>query len=326
MINVGLYYLETQKGPVEGWLKASNALRDLGINLLPRTYNYSNEKLDVLVTQQFNLGMDTNPKTLPPTILLERADSAIAWCRKIASWETIKLILKVGTLRDTSLHNFCYGRYHAAILRKTHIDPRIILNEEILKKYKPGLSYLTYNVMEDFTKQTHTPKTKGVFFAGTTFYPNEECVSSHRNYLCKKLASRFDSTVIRSRALPRKEYLKLLSEHKVAISPWGYGEMAYRDYEAILSGCVLIKPNTDFVLCHPDIMISGKHYVECKPDWSDLNDKINQVLSGWESYTEMRNSSKDLLLKHTDVTEIAKYLKGLIQEALNDPQKKFTDT
>lgn len=51
------------------------------------------------------------------------------------------------------------------------------------------------------------------------------------------------------------EFYDLLSDVKFFVSPYGYGEFANKDYEAVLSGCVLVSlaPSTATAawVCHP---------------------------------------------------------------------------
>lgn len=77
--------------------------------------------------------------------------------------------------------------------------------------------------------------------------------------------------------LPFDEYMGILRRTKVVVSPWGYGEWCWRDFEAIRAGCVLLKPRCDVVTC-PNIYRDG--WVEWyDPDHSDLENKIDKVLA-----------------------------------------------
>ena len=44
------------------------------------------------------------------------------------------------------------------------------------------------------------------------------------------------------------KYHKLLEDSKVVISPFGWGELAYRDFEAFYNSCLLLKPNIDHLI------------------------------------------------------------------------------
>ena len=70
--------------------------------------------------------------------------------------------------------------------------------------------------------------------------------------------------------------MRVLRSTKVVVSPWGYGEWCWRDFEAIRAGCVLMKPRCDVVTA-PDVYRDG--WLEWyNPDHSDLNSRVDEVL------------------------------------------------
>lgn len=86
--------------------------------------------------------------------------------------------------------------------------------------------------------------------------------------------------------LERQQYFNVLTNSKICISPYGYGEIAIRDIEAILSGCIVIKPDMSFVDTNPNIY-NQETCVFCKPNFSDLNEKIDYIISNYESLYEV---------------------------------------
>ena len=75
-------------------------------------------------------------------------------------------------------------------------------------------------------------------------------------------------------------------DSKICMAPIGYGETAVRDIEAAAYGSVLIKPDMSFVDTKPFIYEDGKTYIACKYDWSDVEEKIDYVLS---NYNELQS-------------------------------------
>jgi len=70
-------------------------------------------------------------------------------------------------------------------------------------------------------------------------------------------------------------YWQHLMNARIVISPWGYGASCWRDYEAIIAGCHLVKPPCNFVLQSPDIY--NENYMKfCNK--SDLADTITELL------------------------------------------------
>ena len=66
---------------------------------------------------------------------------------------------------------------------------------------------------------------------------------------------------------------------KICVSPFGYGEICYRDYEAALHGCLLFKPDMSHVRSEPDIFRPFDTYVPLKWDYSDLGEKVARYVA-----------------------------------------------
>ena len=69
------------------------------------------------------------------------------------------------------------------------------------------------------------------------------------------------------------------------MAPIGYGEMAPRDIEAAMFGCVLVKPDMSYIDSKPFIFEDDETYIAVNYDWSNLEEKIDYVLS---NYKEVR--------------------------------------
>jgi hypothetical protein len=78
--------------------------------------------------------------------------------------------------------------------------------------------------------------------------------------------------------VPRSEYFKELFASKLCFSPFGYGEVCWRDYEAAFAGALLIKPNMDHIDSRPDIFQAHRTYVPVRWDLSDLEATVRYYL------------------------------------------------
>jgi Glycosyl transferases group 1 len=76
-----------------------------------------------------------------------------------------------------------------------------------------------------------------------------------------------------------EEYYHEMMSSKICISPFGYGEICWRDFEAMLCRCLLIKPDMSHVETNPDIFQPYKTYVPVKWDFSDLEEKCIYYLT-----------------------------------------------
>ena len=82
--------------------------------------------------------------------------------------------------------------------------------------------------------------------------------------------------------LPRKEYLAELGRSKMCFSPFGYGEVCWRDFEAMMTGSLLLKPDVRHLVTDPDVFIPGETYIPIAWDFSDLAEKVEYYLRNEE--------------------------------------------
>lgn len=81
------------------------------------------------------------------------------------------------------------------------------------------------------------------------------------------------------------EYIDEIARSKLCFSPFGYGEVCWRDFEAILAGALLIKPSMDHIETNPNIYIPYETYVPVAWDYSDFE---SQCLRYLQDETERR--------------------------------------
>ena len=87
--------------------------------------------------------------------------------------------------------------------------------------------------------------------------------------------------------LPKQEYIQKLYQSKICLSPFGMGEICYRDFEAMQFGTLLMKPDQSCVQTCPNPYIENETYISVKPDWSDLNEKIEDIVSNYNNYAHI---------------------------------------
>jgi hypothetical protein len=82
--------------------------------------------------------------------------------------------------------------------------------------------------------------------------------------------------------LGQREYMRELHDSTLCLSPFGYGEICWRDYEAVMCGSLLLKPDTSHVLTTPDIFVGQgdkQTYVPLRWDFADLEEKVHHYLA-----------------------------------------------
>jgi len=86
--------------------------------------------------------------------------------------------------------------------------------------------------------------------------------------------------------MPFQEYVRNLWNSKICLSPFGMGELCFRDFEAIQFGTIILKPSQSKVDSIPNIMFDDVTYIPCKYDWSDLEEKIDYILTNFDELNE----------------------------------------
>lgn len=79
--------------------------------------------------------------------------------------------------------------------------------------------------------------------------------------------------------LPYQEYISLLAKSKSCLSPFGMGEVCFRDFEANQFLNVLIKPDMSCVETYPNFYIDGETYLATNLDWSNVEEVIDTSMS-----------------------------------------------
>ena len=77
----------------------------------------------------------------------------------------------------------------------------------------------------------------------------------------------------------REEYFKELFDAKLCFSPFGYGEVCWRDFEAMFTGSLLLKPDMSHLDCYPEVFIPYQTYVPLAWDLSDFDEKVDYYLN-----------------------------------------------
>ncbi|MFD3191572.1 glycosyltransferase [Sedimentitalea sp. HM32M-2] len=71
--------------------------------------------------------------------------------------------------------------------------------------------------------------------------------------------------------VPPAEYYREMLRSRLCVSPFGFGEICWRDFEAMLCGCLLVKPDMSHVTTLPDLFVPHETYVPVSWDYSDFS-------------------------------------------------------
>lgn len=90
----------------------------------------------------------------------------------------------------------------------------------------------------------------------------------------------------------KSEYDQELKKTIATLSPFGYGEVCFRDFESVLHGSLLLKPDMGHLVTHPNIYIPNETYIPLKWDGSDLLDKADNILSNPNQYFRIAENAR----------------------------------
>ncbi|PST83256.1 hypothetical protein C7T94_11735 [Pedobacter yulinensis] len=110
-------------------------------------------------------------------------------------------------------------------------------------------------------------------------------VSAQRNQLLQLLGT-LGRKVVTGKNIGKAAYLRELRNSKVSISPYGWGEICYRDFETFLAGSLLIKPDMTHLETFPNLFLPEQTYLPVPWDLTGLSNLVHQVL---DNYTEYRH-------------------------------------
>ncbi|MDO5706733.1 MAG: glycosyltransferase family 1 protein [Paracoccus sp. (in: a-proteobacteria)] len=79
--------------------------------------------------------------------------------------------------------------------------------------------------------------------------------------------------------IPRDKFLEEMRQSRLCWSPFGYGELCWRDLEAFMTGAVLVKPDMSHLETLPDLYVANETYLPVRWDYSDLEQVIRQALA-----------------------------------------------
>jgi len=143
-----------------------------------------------------------------------------------------------------------------------------------------------------------TRRPLGVSCRGTTRYPLP-AITFHRSEvsrLVSELADRTEHRIeSRGRVSPR-EYLKELAQTRICVSPFGFGEICWRDFEGMLCGALLVKPDMDHLETWPEYFEKDVTYAAHRWDFEDLQRSLLELLEDPERCRRMAKTAQDRYL------------------------------
>lgn len=99
-----------------------------------------------------------------------------------------------------------------------------------------------------------------------------------RRHAARAVESLKGVNVVSGTGIEHDLFMQELRSAKICFSPFGFGEVCWRDIEAIAAGAVLLKPGMDHLRTEPDLYRDDETYVACRWDFADVEEKVTALL------------------------------------------------
>jgi len=181
--------------------------------------------------------------------------------------------------------NSLRNKYYPFIRRTStalSIFPHIFPREYIIQNY---IDEMLCQLRKEVIFQNKEMKFSARFDA--TPYSNS--VGYQRRILDEKIKN---NSIFNKGFIQKWDFIKETHSIYSIISPFGWGEVCYRDFEAALGGAFLVKPNMEHIDTWPNIYANGLYF---SLDWDLQNfNEIEGIFDNYDGVTHAVNTSRDL--------------------------------
>ncbi len=303
-MNVNLYWLPAKRrnDQFEVYRRCAEAFKaiDVHLNFLPDVEPNYDPSCDVAVIQHYFATGERISKLKCPVVIEETE-------------------MSLHPLDMTPLGFSSVIRYYKYVLGNS------LLNHP---KLKPGIHIGMYDRMgqwanrRPFDEKSWSQRPIDVLFCGRV-QPEvyRPAIALHRSRFCDvldDLRKETNLTVVckRDRVYYTEQYCQISRLAKIIVSPWGHGELCYRDFEAMFDECILIKPRPPERSNGLGGFLDAGRYLECHPDASDLAETILNALDNWQLHEGVLKDNYRLVMNWYQPETIAAWWKQDIQSAL----------
>jgi hypothetical protein len=164
-------------------------------------------------------------------------------------------------------------------------------------KFKNLSHHIGYSIYPLTVTKASKDRKLDLSYRGRLNYDSANLIAIQRNKVFKMLENlKAGYQILKGAKVSRSVYLRELSNSKVSISPFGFGEVCYRDFESFISGALLIKPSMEHLVTFPNVYIPNETYIPVLWDISDLQEKFENVIDNFDSYKQIAQNGQDTYL------------------------------
>tara|TARA_A100001391_G_C5058488_1_gene275399 strand:+ start:422 stop:1372 length:951 start_codon:yes stop_codon:yes gene_type:complete len=119
----------------------------------------------------------------------------------------------------------------------------------------------------------------------------EPIYQCHRDDFAERL-QRMDVAITNREPVPRKQFVSEMRRAKIVVSPFGWGEVCYRDFEAVINGSCLVKPSMEHITTWPNIFRANESYIPVRWDLADLESTVLALLRDHDRRLSIANAAQ----------------------------------
>jgi len=120
---------------------------------------------------------------------------------------------------------------------------------------------------------------------------NDGWYGEMRRHSEREIGELSDLNIMMGTGISQDQFWDEMGRSKTCFSPFGFGELCWRDIEAMAYGAVLIKPDMSHLRTEPDLYRNGETYVACRWDFADLEEKTREILNDDEKRRHIANTA-----------------------------------
>ena len=138
---------------------------------------------------------------------------------------------------------------------------------------------------------------------------NKATVAHQRAHFTERVArdARFLTGTLSARDFGRE-----LAGVAVVLSPFGWGEVCFRDFEAIMAGATLMKPSMDHIETWPDVYRAGSTYAPVDWDGTELEAVAERLLADAEERARLAIGAREVYTEAFD--ELSQRVDAFLEE------------
>lgn len=182
-------------------------------------------------------------------------------------------------LDDTTITERYYPHTEKKYLSKLRVAWNVGIGD--LYAVKPiQLILHPFSITKPVFKSPDSNRVLDVQYRGSGYSPIAGYPRSHSKELMEELMRESSIKISDiTKRIPKTEFIKEGQRSKCILSPFGWGEICGRDFEAIVYGCCMIKQDMSHCLTYPNIYQPWVTYVPLKWDFTDFKEVLAKAAS-----------------------------------------------